>query len=111
MSFDRSKYRFFNAGNKVIAVSTYAGKTVCGFAVCDPRDSFDEEKGRDLAAARCNAKVAAKRLKRAVKKRAEAAKILADAQKHYDRMVNYYHDSLVASHDANKEVNDLISRM
>ena len=57
-----TNYRYFIAGNKVIAVSTYAGKTVRGIAICSPEDKFDIEFGKKLAAARCNEKVAEKRL-------------------------------------------------
>ena len=38
MKFDENKYKYYTAGNKVIAVSTYAGKTVKGVAKCDPKD-------------------------------------------------------------------------
>lgn len=61
------KYRYVVVGNKVIAISTYACKTVKGVAKCDPVDNFDLEKGKKLAAARCNEKVAKLRLKRATK--------------------------------------------
>ena len=46
------KYRYFTNGSKVVAVSTYAGKTVRGVANCDPNDEFSLEKGKELAAAR-----------------------------------------------------------
>lgn len=48
------KYKIFtNSANDVIAVSTYAGKTVKGIAKCDPRDTFDIDKGVEIAEARC----------------------------------------------------------
>ena len=40
------KYRYYTAGNKIIAVSTYAGKTVRGIAKCAEGDTFDIEKGK-----------------------------------------------------------------
>ena len=41
----KPKYKVFtNSKNEIIAVSTYAGKTVKGVAKCDPRDSFDKSK-------------------------------------------------------------------
>ena len=67
------KYQFYLARKingdpyRVVAVSTYEGRTVRGVAKCDPRDEFNIEKGKMLAAARCNAKVAQKRAKRAVR--------------------------------------------
>lgn len=63
--FSPDKYRYIVNGNTVIAISTYAGKTVKGVAKCDPEDTFDLEKGKKLAAARCNEKVCRKRLRRA----------------------------------------------
>lgn len=64
-NFPLSKYQFYINGNKVIAVSSYEGRRVRGVAKCNPIDEFDLEKGKRLAAARCNAKVAERRLKRA----------------------------------------------
>lgn len=92
-TYPLSKYRFYFPQGKVIAVSTYAGKTVKGVAKCDPRDEFDLETGKKLAAARCNAKIAAKRKARANKKLAEAHRQLVEAQKHYNKMNEYVKDS------------------
>ena len=44
------KYKYYQAGNKVIAVSTFAGRTVRGVAKCNPKDNFDLEKGKMLPA-------------------------------------------------------------
>ena len=46
------KYKFYTNGSRVIAVSTYAGKTVRGVAVCHAGDTFSLEKGKKLAALR-----------------------------------------------------------
>ena len=84
-SIDKYKFAFFNDVNgkqTVSARSTYAGKTVKGYAKCDPRDEFDVEKGKELAAARCNARIAEKRFKRAQKKVAEAQAMVEMAQKY-----------------------------
>ena len=55
------RYKYYtNNKDVVVAVSSYAGKTVRGVAKCDPRDTFDIEKGKELAAARCNEKIAYK---------------------------------------------------
>lgn len=96
--FDKTKYKIFKNEEKgiVIAVSTYAGKNVKGIAKCDPRDTFDLEKGKKLAISRCNAKIAEKRRKRAYNKKLEAEKILAAAEKHMSAMLNYYRDSCIA---------------
>lgn len=92
-TYPLSKYHFYFPQGKVIAVSTYAGKTVKGIAKCDPRDEFDLETGKKLAAARCNAKIAAKRKARANKKLIEARMRLTEAQKYYDKMNEYVKDS------------------
>lgn len=91
-SLDRYKY-YIDSKNAIHAVSSYAGRAVRGVAKCDPKDTFDIEKGKELAAARCQAKVSTLRLKRATKKLAEAEKTLEKAQKYYDDMTVYFNDS------------------
>lgn len=99
MEYSLDKYKYYiptkvdSTPYKVIAVSTYAGRTVRGVAKCDPKDTFDIEKGKQLAAARCQAKVSSQRLKRATKKLDEAVKALEKAQKYYDDMTVYFNDS------------------
>lgn len=58
------KYKFYvnEKERTVYAISTYASKTVRGVSKCAPEDTFDIEYGKRLAAARCNLKVAAKRV-------------------------------------------------
>ena len=71
-TLDMTKYSFYTDGKtKVVAVSTYAGKAVRGVAKCDISDTFSFEKGKELAEARCNQKIAKKRLTRAENKRRE----------------------------------------
>lgn len=82
-------YKYIVTGNKVIALSTYAGKTVRGVAKCAPGDEFDIEKGKDLATARCAYKIAQKRWKRSCQKLSEATGILFDAQDFYREMCKY----------------------
>jgi hypothetical protein len=49
----------------VVCLSTFAGQTIRGVARCNPTDVFNVEAGKALAEARCAAKIAHKRLKRA----------------------------------------------
>ena len=71
-ALDMTKYNFYTDGKtKVVAVSTYAGKVVRGVAKCDANDTFSLEKGKELAAARCNEKIAKKRFTRAENKKRE----------------------------------------
>lgn len=113
-SMDKYKFAFFkDASGKqtVSARSTYAGRTVKGYAKCDPRDEFDVEKGKELAAARCNARIAEKRFKRAQKKVAEAQAFVDMAQKYLAEMESYLTDSASDMKDANDYVADMVSTM
>ena len=112
MSIDMSKYTFITHTRKdgrveIIAFSTFGGKSVRGKAICADGDTFDEEKCKLLAAARCNAKIAAKRYARAKQKIAEAEKAVADATKFYDAMRHYRDDSYHAMIQAGSFKNKL----
>lgn len=113
-NIDKYKFAFFkDASGKqtVSAWSTYAGKTVKGYAKCDPRDEYDVEKGKKLAAARCNARIAEKRFKRAQKKVAEAQAMVDMAQKYLAEMQSYLNDSVNDMKDANDYVADMVSSL
>lgn len=104
MSYSLDRYRYYKGkDNKIVAVSSYAGKTVKGVAKCDPRDEYNEESGKKLAALRCNLKVASKREARAKKMVVQAQKDLNAAQHHYDKMSKYFKDAYmkkaIAEHD------------
>ena len=110
--FPISKYKFFVTPDqsKVIAVSTYAGKTVKGVAKRDPRDSFDLHFGKELAAARCAAKVAKKRKTRAQKQVLKAQRQCLEAQKYFNRMCAYEADARKEYEEAIFNVTDLETR-
>ena len=65
-----------------------------GVAKCSPEDDFNIETGKSLAAARCNAKVAVKRVKNAQKKWNEAVQAYLKAEKHMRKMAQYYEDAV-----------------
>lgn len=115
--YPMSKYRFHVAKKidgtpyGVIAVSTYEGKIVRGVAKCDPQDTFDMEKGRELAAARCNQKVAIKRRTRADRELKKAVAAYVKALNHAEKMNAYYEDSRVAVKNANARVDKLLAEM
>ena len=118
--YDVNKYKCYafetvrNDGSKVptvVAISTYAGKTVKGYAKLDPKDEFNWEKGRDLAIARCNAKIAAKREARAQMKLAEALEILDMAKAHLNDMLDYHSNSTEKLAEANAHVTKVLSKM
>jgi hypothetical protein len=103
------KYKYYQAGNKVIAVSTFAGRTVRGVAKCNPKDNFDLEKGKMLAALRCNEKVAKRRFARAQKKCADAADDYFKADRVYENAILYEEDSYEEWVKASEMVEDFCS--
>ena len=88
------KYEFYSDGKgKVIAVSTYAGRTVKGSAQVHPNDDFDLEKVKRIAAARCNEKVARKRCYRATDQVLALEKELNTLLKKYEKACSYMQDA------------------
>lgn len=92
------RYQFFSnydksGRKKVIAVSSYAGRSVRGVATCSPQDAFDLDTGKELAAARCNVKIAEKRVKRAEEKKDEAFDEYMKARQRYRKMMDYLNDA------------------
>lgn len=99
MKYGLDKYRFFVAEKdgkpyQVIAVSTYAGKEVRGVAKCDPRDEFNLDFGKELAAARCALKIAEKRRARATVEYRKAAAAADEAVLRFNEMKQYFMDSV-----------------
>ena len=97
-------YTFYVIHNKVICVSSYAGKTIKGVAKCAPGDTFDVEIGEELAKRRCDVKVAKARHRRAMKKCQEAERACAEALLHALKMSEYEHDSAEALWYADEEL-------
>ena len=111
-TLDMEKYSFYTDGkSKVVAVSTYAGKVVRGVAKCDVNDTFSLEKGKELAAARCNEKIAKKRFARAQNANMEILVEYARLMKKFQKVVNYKDDSQVAVTEAEKLVASILATM
>ncbi len=110
-SFPLERYRFYFAGNKVIATSTYGGRTVRGVAICHPEDTYSVEIGKKLAAARCNEKIAAKRYARSCRRYNEAEAAWREAGHHLDNMSDYREDSFLAMNEAAQQVDLLIKQI
>ena len=108
MKFPLDKYRYYVNGNKVIAVSTYAGRTVKGTASCHPSDIFDLEKGKLIAAAKCNEKIAARRYARAQKKFLEAVQEMDKAAAQVAKMQDYKKEAFIAYNEAAIECDNII---
>ena len=119
--YDINKYKCYGYDEKnedgsirahcVVAISTYAGKTVKGYAKCHPDDTWDWEKGKALAIARCAEKIAAKRNARATRKVAEAQDILAEAINYLNDMTEYFADSADEVARTNAHVVELMNKM
>lgn len=105
---ERYKY-YFTPGPKVICTSTYAGRTVRGVAICSDKDEFDMEKGKALAKARVDLKIADKRLKRASQKCDEASENLMYAELYADRMLDYRDDAADEYLEAKARLVDLLA--
>ena len=115
MKYSLDKYKYYqfkndNGGMTIVAASTYAGKTVKGYAKCDPRDEFNIEKGKKLAAARCNLKIAEKRKMRAADKYMESALEADKAAEYFGRMKQYFMDADDQADEARAELEKLIEK-
>ena len=109
--FPIEKYRFYTNGKKVIAVSTYCGKVIRGTASCNPKDKFDLEKGKMLAAARCNERVARKRERMATNRMYEARDAVANAMEYLNTMNDYKVDATNARMAAETKLAELLEDM
>lgn len=107
MRYGLDKYKFYVSGNKVVAVSSYAGRTVRGVAKCDPRDTFDLETGKKLAAARCAHKIAEKRKARATIEYRKAAAAADEAVNRFNEMKQYFMDSVDQLDETIEEIKKL----
>lgn len=113
MNYPLEKYHYYtyrraDGAMVVKAVSTYAGQNIFGKAICHPNDKFDLEKGKELAAARCNEKVAEKRLRRAQQKVAETADIYYKAMHKHSNMIAYREDAIEEKVKATAKVGELL---
>ena len=88
--------------NVVKVGSTYAGKPVWGYATCAPEDNYDYDYGYRLAKARCDKKIAEKRLKASTEKMNMyyAYKMTIDSD--YENACDYFTNSFKAKDLAEK---------
>lgn len=100
-----AKYKFYTDNSKeVIVVSTYARKNVRGVARCNPQDDFNYEIGKQIAKARCDLKIAEKRVKRAREKYDAATEAFNKAAVEVDKATKYLLSAEKVSVDACKEL-------
>lgn len=107
------KYRFFTHTNKdgikeVIAVSTFAGKYVSGTAKCNPKDEYDYEIGKKIAATKCALKIANRRKARATDLYEQALVNKLKATRYLEQMEKYVNDADEAINFYTNKINELI---
>lgn len=95
MEREDSKYRFLqytraDGARVVVAITSFAGKTVKGMAVCSPHDEFDFEIGKRLAKLRAEKKLAWKRADKAGAKLNEISDELTKLANQYAFAREYY---------------------
>ena len=109
------RYKYYNYeknGHKMtVCVSSYAGRSVRGKAICAADDTYCENAGKDLARARCDLIIAEKRAKRAEHKYAEAIEAVNKAVTFLKDMDSYLCDSKQAVKKAKDFLNLLESKM
>ena len=103
------KYRYYTNGkNVVVAVASYAGRTIRGVAKCSEQDEFNLETGKELAAARCAVKIARERVKYTKVQRDMWQDILAYNAVQYEKWDDRYDDALEIEKQAREIYDNMI---
>ena len=106
------KYRYYTNGeNVVVAVASYAGRTIRGVARCSEQDEFDLEIGKKLAAARCAMKIARARVKNAELQKEMWQEILAHNAVEYEKWDDRYADAIEIEKKANEAYEKMIESL
>ena len=106
-----AKYKFIHNDRETICISSYAKKTVKGIAKASTEDIYDKEKGELLAKARCDYKVAQKRVKNAAARLLEAEDLMNTITDYYERMSNYYDDAIAERTVAKNSLESLLETL
>lgn len=109
MSKRNPSYQFYkdNTGS-IIAVSTYAGHTVRGKAKCHPADNYDEELGKQIAASRCNVKIANKRYNNLFRQYIKAKQEKDAAIVKFSNYANRLNEARMSRNEAMVQLDDLL---
>jgi hypothetical protein len=102
-------YTVIHNGNTTIAYSTFAGKTVKGYAKLNPKDEANPAVGEKLAKARCGLKIAKKRRKWAESQYNKAKAEMLAAIQHFHKMESYAKDSIEEVLDAEDYLKEVVS--
>lgn len=93
---------------RVIAVSTYAGKSVRGIATCASGDEFDLSAGVKIAANRCAVRIAEKRLRNATNRYETTKMWFEEASKCIGEAAEYKSDAVEKLAAAQKKLEKTI---
>lgn len=104
-------YKFYYSNNKVICVSSFAGRTIRGVAKCSPNDTFNKETGEKLAQARCDLKVAEARFKYAERMIDQASEMQRRADDEYYFACNYYDTADTKLADAYDTLDEILEEV
>lgn len=106
------KYKYYTNGkNIVVAVASYAGRTIRGVAKCNELDEFDFETGKELAAARCAVKIAKEREIFTRNQRNMWQDILARYATIYEKWDDKHLDAVEIEKQAEANLNDILERL
>ena len=116
MKYPIEKYKFIqhtreDGREEVIALSTFAGRTVRGKAILDEKDAFDLETGKKLAALRCAEKIGIKRVLRANDCLDCADAHVEAAKRFQDKMTHYYEDATLELAAVRDELDELMAKL
>ena len=107
----KNKYTYSVNGNTVYCIKHYAGRPVRGIAKCDPFDSFNLDDGKDLSRARCDVRIAEKRLKMKNKKVERAIEELQIAIKNAENAGRYQEEAVFALEEARKALAEIEAKL
>lgn len=90
--FPLEKYKYYvnEEEGLVVAVQTFAHRKYSGIARCAKSDTFDVEKGKRIAALKCNKKITKARLKYAEREYDIASDWANDAENLRKKLAVYY---------------------
>lgn len=107
----RNNYTYSVNGNTVYCITHYAGRPVRGTSKCDPSDEFNLEDGKKLSKARCNVKVAKKKLKMKQEKAKRALSELQIAIKNAEHAQKYQQEAMLFLQDAENTLAEIEAKL
>ena len=89
--FPLEKYKYYvdEEARTVVAVQTFAKKKYRGIAKCSKEDAFDVEKGKKIAALKCNKKITQARLDYAKLRYEVISRFIASAKEDFKKWSDY----------------------